>query len=255
MSHILENRFLEAIRQQLQGLSDKVTGDFSKENFDSEMAALQGDPVYEKFSFNRAEYVLIRFMGRISISIGRRLGEIYDKVPRFVAAARFNLTPEQVAPKIDGLELDISLNLELLSPQDQAHVKETYKRFVGRNLNEGGLGIEIRYNFNPNDSSRLRKDVEMGEKLSQIGLTPIYLVFSTISPRNDAISRLRNNGWTFLIGDDAIQFITVLLGLEIHTILDKPEIKAEIKAIVDTIMDNLVESYSFKQVSQKKTVR
>lgn len=252
MSQQIEKKFLEVIRQQLQGLSDKVISDFSKENFDLEIANLNSDPVYEKFSFNRAEYVLIRFMGRISISVGRRLGEVYDKVPRFAAAARFNLSPEQVAPKLDGLELDIAVDLRILNPSDQSHIENIYNKFIKQKLSSKGLGIEIRYNFNPNDSSRLRKDVQMGEKISGIGLTPIYLVFSNISPRQDAISRLQNSGWTFLIGENATNFINELLGFDIQTILDKPIIKSEIKGIVDKIMDDLVQSYTFKQVSKKK---
>lgn len=247
MSQEFEDRFLGVIRHQLQGLSNKVTNDFSKENFDNELASLQTDPVYEKFAFNRAEYVLIRFMGRISISVGRRLGEIYDKVPRFAAAARFNLTPEQIAPKLDGLELDIGLKFSELSLADQEHSASTFKKYTGADLDVSGLGIEIRYNFNPNDSSRLRKDVHMGELLNAEGLKPIYLVFSSISPRQDAISRLTASGWTFLVGNAALKFISELLGMEIQTVLDKPLIKAEIKKIVDGIMSDLIKSHAFQE--------
>src|SRR5689334_20750639 len=134
MSEDFEERFLQVIRHQLLGLSSKVLSDFSKENYEYELAGLQTDPVYEKFSFNRAEYVLIRFMGRISISVGRRLGEIYDKVPRFAAAARFNLTPEQIALKLAGLELDICLNFAQLSQEDQQHLAAVYKKHLGADL-------------------------------------------------------------------------------------------------------------------------
>jgi hypothetical protein len=250
MSQEFEDRFLGVIRHQLQGLSNKVTNDFSKENFENELAALQTDPVYEKFAFNRAEYVLVRFMGRISISVGRRLGEIYDKVPRFAAAARFNLTPEQIAPVLDGLELDIGLKFSEISLEDQQHAAATFKKYTGADLDMTGLGIEIRYNFNPNDSSRLRKDVHMGELLTAEGLKPIYLVFSSISPRQDAIARLTASGWTFLVGDPALKFISELLGMEIQTVLDKPVIKAEIKKIVDGIMSDLIKSHAFQQVVQ-----
>lgn len=50
----------------------------------------------------------------MSVSVGRRLDEIYDKIPRFVAAARFDLSPEQVAEKFHDLELDIGLRFALL---------------------------------------------------------------------------------------------------------------------------------------------
>lgn len=248
MNQEFEDRFLGVIRHQLKGLSNKVTNDFSKENFENELVSLQTDPVYEKFAFNRAEYVLVRFMGRISISVGRRLGEIYDKVPRFAAAARFNLTPEQIAPVLDGLELDIGLRFSELNFQDQQHLAETFKKHTGVDLDMSGIGIEIRYNFNPNDSSRLRKDIHMGELLAASGLKPIYLVFSSISPRRDAISRLTSSGWTFLVGEPALKFISELLGIEIQTVLDKPMIKAEIKRIVDGIMSDLIKSHAFQQV-------
>ena len=80
--HKLEQQFIGQLRHHLEGWRQKVIADFSKGNFDSELASLSSDPVYPKFHFHSAAYVNIRFMGRMSISIGRRLGEIYDKVPR-----------------------------------------------------------------------------------------------------------------------------------------------------------------------------
>ena len=59
----------------------------------------------------------------MSISVGRRLGEIYDKLPRFVACARFNLNPGDVAEKFDGLELDVGLRFTRLVPHDVEHIK------------------------------------------------------------------------------------------------------------------------------------
>src|SRR5437773_11429927 len=119
----VEDKFLEALRHHLAGLRDKVHRDFSKTSFDRELLDLKGDPIYPKFAFDREGYVLIRFMGRLSISIGRRLGEIYDKIPRFLAAARFGLSQDQVAPKLNGLELDICLNFSHLSPPDRSHIR------------------------------------------------------------------------------------------------------------------------------------
>jgi hypothetical protein len=251
MSQELENRFIEEIRHQLKGLASKVLKDFSKKNYEEELAKLDDDPVYEKFAFNRAEYVLIRFMGRISISVGRRLGEIYDKVPRFAAAARFGLSPNEIALKLDGLELDIGLKFSGLSKPDEKHVRKVYKKHIGSDLDTLGLGMEIRYNFNPKDSSRLRKDVHMGKLLSTQGLKPVYLVFSSISPRQDAIARLTTSGWTFLTGKAALDFITELLEIEIQSILDKPAIKNETKKVVDDIMRELVGSHAFQQVIKK----
>ncbi|RFS18666.1 hypothetical protein DVR12_27365 [Chitinophaga silvatica] len=250
MNQTVEERLLAVIRQQLEGLSNKVKTEFSQENYEKELLSLTGDPVYSKFSFNQAEYVLIRFMGRISISVGRRLGEIYDKVPRYAAAARFNLTPVQIAPTIDGLELDIALNFSEVPESEVVHIKEVFKKYFD-GIPANGIGIEIRYNFNPNDSSRLRKDVKMGENLAAEGLAPVYLIFSSISPRQDAIARLTNAGWKFLIGDPAINFINELLNLDIQSILDRTTIKTEIKRIVDEILKNLVTSHAFNQVVDK----
>lgn len=109
----IELRFLEAIHHHLDGWRRKIEQDFGKACFERELAGLEGDPVYSKFAFDCPEYVVVRLMGRMSISVGRRLGEIYDKIPRFVASARFNVAPEQVAEKFNGLELDIGLRHSL----------------------------------------------------------------------------------------------------------------------------------------------
>src|ERR1700675_431616 len=93
----VEARFLAAIKHHMQGWRRKIELDFAKPSYDKELALLATDPVYKKFAFDCPEYVMVRLMGRISISVGRRLGEIYDKIPRFVASARFNVAPDKVA--------------------------------------------------------------------------------------------------------------------------------------------------------------
>ena len=247
----LEDKFLEALRHHLMGLRSKVASDFGKDSFERELADLRSDPIYPKFSFDSPEYVLIRFMGRMSISIGRRLGEIYDKIPRFLAEARFGLTQTQVAPKFDGLELDIGLRFSDLSERDCSHVKEaiTGDRILAGTLqpNHQGLGIESRYNVNPNDSARLRKDVRMAECLIDAELLPIYLIFSSISPREEAISRLTRAGWTFLVGTSAVSFAHNLLGLDLAEILDRQKIKDEVRKDVAEIMTAMIQSYAFQQ--------
>ncbi|MHB8523462.1 MAG: hypothetical protein ACYDH9_22265 [Limisphaerales bacterium] len=130
----------------------------------------------------------------MSISIGRRLGEIYDKIPRFVAAARFNVPEKDVAPMLKNLELDIGLRFSKLSAADVQHIKSVAKKFTGKSAEGKGIGIEIRYNFNPNDSARLRKDCDMARYVRGEGFFPIYLVFSGISPRAEAIARLTRAG-------------------------------------------------------------
>ena len=167
----VERRFLAAVKHHLEGWKKKIENDFSKECYEAELAALASDPVYQKFAFDCPEYVMVRLMGRMSISVGRRLGEIYDKIPRFVASARFNVSAEQVAEKFDGLELDIALRFKRLSAADQEHVASVLARFGAGAREASGLAIEIRYNFNPNDSARLRKDVDMANYVKQ-GIVP-----------------------------------------------------------------------------------
>ena len=87
----------------------------------------------------------------------------------------------------------------------------------------------------------------MAAKLVAAGLTPIYLVFSSISPREEAIARLRRAGWNFIIGQPALDFATNLLGLDLSTILDRPAVKSEIEKEVSGMMDDIKKSYAFKR--------
>jgi hypothetical protein len=248
----LEERVLDALRRHLAGLHKKVAQDFATASCDSELVALQADPVYSLYAFDCDEYVLIRLMGRVSIAIGRRLGEIYDKIPRFVAAARFQLTPEQVAAKFNGLELDICLQLrEVRSPENRAHLTHVANQHLGKTDIGRGLGIEIRYNFNPNDNARLRKDVELGQLLQKAGLTPVYLIFSSISPRADAIARLTRAGWQFLVGQHSSAFARDLLGLDLDIILRSPLVRDEMRSEVAKIMKTMVTSNAFRRVIEK----
>ncbi len=187
----------------------------------------------------------------MSISIGRRLGEIYDKIPRFVAAARFNLNPQQVAPTLGNLELDIALKFSDLSPEDVKYVKGIVEQFLKVDTLSNGVGIEIRYNFNPNDSARLRKDEAMANYVAAENLMPVYLIFSSISPRQEAISRLERAGWTFLIGETAIKFTQALLGMDLGSILDEPTVKEEVQKEVQAILKSMVMSHAFKKVIER----
>lgn len=244
---VLEQQFISQLRHHLDGWRQKVAADFSKESFDNELTALNSDPIYPKFHFNSESYVNIRFMGRMSISIGRRLGEIYDKVPRLLAAARYNITPKQVAPKFGVMELDIGLRFSELTKENSEYVQDTCENHTSVRPAELGVGIEIRYNFNPNDSSRLRKDVDMAEKLIEAKLLPIYLVFSSISPRDEAIARLKRAGWIFLVGQPALNFATDLLGMDLTSILDRPAVSNEIKQEIEGMMSDIRSSYAFNK--------
>lgn len=243
----LEAAIIAELRHHLAGWREKIKNDFSEENFKKELAALQSDPLYPKFNFDTADYVNIRFMGRVSISIGRRLGEIYDKIPRRLAIEKYGINQGQVAPKFGGLELDVGLRFSQVSNDDVDFIKRVCRRFLNEDITSDGIGIEIRYNFNPNDSSRLRKDVDMANKLIDSSLRPIYLIFSSISPRDEAISRLERAGWKFLVGEDAHKFSTELLGLDIGSIWDRPAVKKEITDEINGMMDDIKSSYSFSK--------
>lgn len=248
---IVEHRFLAAVKHHLDGWRAKIANDFSIASYKDELANLAGDPVYSKFALDSPEYVLTRLVGRMSISVGRRLGEIYDKIPRFVASARFGVTPEQVAEKFDGLELDIGLRYNDVSAADQKHLKGTIKNLGGNPEKFTGIGIEIRYNFNPNDSSRLRKDCDMADLLRAAGLFPVYLIYSAISPRDEAIARLKRAGWLFLQGKDASDFTTGLFAIDFMATMENDKVWGEVKAEVREIMCGIFESKAFEQIKKK----
>ena len=88
----------------------------------------------------------------------------------------------------------------------------------------------------------------MANYLQREALLPIYLIFSAISPRDEAISRLKRAGWNFLIGESAITFAEDLLGLNLAQILNKPHIKAEIQREVNEMMKMIFNSHAFQQV-------
>jgi hypothetical protein len=245
-----EQRFLDALERHLQGWADKIARDFSLDNLKAEVASLQSDKVYHDLGFDTPEYALVRLVGRMSISVGRRLGEIYDKVPRFVAAARFGLQPGQIAEVFDGLELDIALRSELLNEDDQEHIAKIISQISRERFS--GLGIEIRYNFNPNDSSRLRKDVAVADKLKNAGLLPVYLIFSSISPRDDAIARLTRGGWNFIQGQQALTFLNELLGIDINSVLADPIIADRTRAKTNELMQSIFNSDAFRSLDLHK---
>lgn len=147
----------------------------------------------------------------------------------------------------DGLELDIALRSNLISADDKAHLERLTARMSGDTYS--GIGIEIRYNFNPNDSSRLRKDVDVAAKLKAAGLFPVYLIFSSLSPRDDAIARLKRGGWFFLQGAEALDFLKELLGVDISSVLSDPVIAAETQKRTNEIMKSIFTSEAFKRLS------
>jgi len=244
-----QERFLEIIRGQLAGLRDKVEHALSEETFTKELRSLEGDPVYSNLGFASPEYALVRLVGRISISIGRRLGELYDKFPRFVAAARFGIPVDEISPKVGALLLDIAIPRERLSIADLRHVENELKA-RGLRLGARGVGIEVRYNFNPNDSARLRKDDTMAANLRHSGYTPIYLVFSSISPREEAMKRLSRAGWFLITGAEARAFANDLFQLNIEAIMAEPSVDAEIRRDVAALMSQLASSYAFRAVTK-----
>jgi hypothetical protein len=247
----IEKNFKEQIEHHLEGLIDKIQLDFHETSFKAEVEDLKGDPIYSKFGLDTIEYALIRKMGRISISIGRRLGEIYDKIPRLIAQNAFNIPEDRIAPKMGGkLELDTCLLFSIISDEDKQHIFTVANKYIGKNP-ENGIGIEIRYNFNPNDSARLRKDVDMAGYIIGEKLLPVYLIFSSISPRDEAIARLKRAGWEFLVGKEALDFTKELYSIDMLKLLDKESIKQTISIKTKELMKSLFISHAFKAVVEK----
>lgn len=244
--HALEEVIINELNHQLNGWIEKVK-DFEVANFSKELSDLKSDTLYPIFNLDTPQYATIRLMGRVSISIGRRLGELYDKIPRLLAMHRYNLTKEQVAPKYNGLEVDVCLTSKSIDSQSFSFINDVYFEYFERNIDTFGLGIEIRYNFNPNDSSRLRKDCVMASEMVRENLTPIYLVYSSISPRNEAIERLKRAGWHFLIGQDALDFSSKILGLDVSTIWKREKIKRVINSKVDEMMLKIKNSHAISE--------
>jgi hypothetical protein len=86
----------------------------------------------------------------------------------------------------------------------------------------------------------------MAEGLATMNLAPIYLIYSTISPRNEAIARLTRAGWHFLIGAGASDFTQCLLGLDLAKLLGDPEVQALIERKVNEMMIALMTSHGFQ---------
>jgi hypothetical protein len=148
----------------------------------------------------------------------------------------------------DKLRLDIRIPLEKLSKQDRRHVLAITEKYLPGAAPSNGLGIEIRYNFNPNDSARLRKDALFASLLRQHGLTPVYLIFSGISPRDEAIARLGRAGWRFLVADMASQFTMDLTTMDLSSILTEPLVRDEVNREIAALMHAIYDSSAFKTV-------
>lgn len=245
-AHELESLIIQELNNQLDGLIEKSL-DFNKDNFQRELSLLKSDTLYPTFNLDTVEYTVIRLMGRMSISIGRRLGELYDTIPRNLAMHRYDLNKQQVSPLYNGLAVDVCLSKDFIEITKFYFIETAYLHYFCNKLCTNGLGIEIRYNFNPNDSSRLRKDCVMAQEILSHQLTPIYLVYSSISPRDEAIARLQRSGWNFLIGQRALDFSSEILGLDVSTIWRNQKIKNVIHSKINEMMNNIKKSYGIQE--------
>ena len=86
----------------------------------------------------------------------------------------------------------------------------------------------------------------MAELLIEQNMVPLYLIFSTISPREEAIARLTRAGWTFLVGHLAADFMHELIGMDIQTILTAKDVREEVALEMARIMRTMYESYAVR---------
>ena len=156
---------------------------------------------------------------------------------------------------MENLELDIGLRFSVISTEDVEHIKQVVAKFTKKEVGGLGVGIEIRYNFNPNDSARLRKDCDMAGYLEEAKLLPVYLIFSSISPRDEAISRLTRAGWSFLIGTQASDFSKQLFGLDLSDILNQKRVRSEVRKEVRQLFNEMFQSHAFTQVLKVREER
>jgi len=91
----------------------------------------------------------------------------------------------------------------------------------------------------------------MADKLQAAELFPVYLIYSAISPRDEAIARLKRAGWTFLQGKDASDFTTSLFAIDFMATMENEKVWGEVKAEVREIMSGIFESKAFEQIKKK----
>jgi hypothetical protein len=90
----------------------------------------------------------------------------------------------------------------------------------------------------------------MAGYLTDVRLFPVYLVFSAISPRDEAIARLKRAGWSFIVGEQASEFSNELFGINLGDILEHETIRVEIEQEVSGLFDDMFSSPAFTEVLQ-----
>jgi hypothetical protein len=156
---------------------------------------------------------------------------------------------------MENLELDIGLRFASVAQEDAQHIKAIAEKFTARKADGAGIGIEIRYNFNPNDSARLRKDCDMASYVTAANLLPIYMVFSAISPRDEAIARLTRAGWSFVVGTRAQEFSNELFGINLSNILEQEKVRKEIETEVAGLFNDMFGSPAFTEIMKVRDAR
>jgi hypothetical protein len=82
-------RFLLALRHHFQGWINKARQDFGDKAFADELSALSGDELYTNFGLASPEYAIIRLMGRMSVSFGRRLAVYVSEGLPYIGSDEF----------------------------------------------------------------------------------------------------------------------------------------------------------------------
>lgn len=123
---------------------------------------------------------------------GRELGKFWE---RFVVYIFENYRPD------------------LYQPAQKYGLDEPYDLIVGN------YAIDTKYRVGSGDSGTLKKFKQYGEKIRELGYTPVFLMV-----RNDnlpaAMTAIHSGGWMILSGDDAFNFIEELTSINIVDLLE-----------------------------------
>ncbi|HME50642.1 MAG TPA: hypothetical protein VKM55_00355 [Candidatus Lokiarchaeia archaeon] len=224
---------------------------------------IKNDISFSYLGFEASQWAIIRAFTSINISKGRTLGFFFEKtVRKCIVHALLGSNITENITKAKDKELKGVYSKETRKPFDkskpgtrkrggtygidceiifdnienekiQSRMRKVIKNLSNTNIDYRGVAIEIKYTFMPNDHSRIEKDADFGEILKENNMFPIYLVLSEDDVRkNDAITRLKQSGWNFLMGADSLDFIHKFTMIDL---INELFLDGEIKETIDEL--------------------